>query len=435
MKRLCLILMLLIAAIPLTIYAQGGGNGNGNNQPHVYILVVDDFGNNFGAITSRLRGNASVITRLRNEEQRLPRRGIGGSNNSGGNTGNGNTSSFNSSGRSRVTPQPTQTAIPSTLDQDLRQQARQAVMASVQGNIDQQNCTVIPEGQSFFATSGTSFFATSGTGFFATSGTNNGTPTAQSAPQPHGVRVSNEIRQLVQQYGSNLPIDVVPVDTNGYTTTVITNRLTQTIAQLSGRNPNASFVVNMSFAVVPCSALADLAVYEAMMEQTDADLAGDLTAMQAVFTQLLASGVYNSPLVGNDALQSTLTTACRGRRAACNSGNHPVIMVAAAGNSSEPFPFFPAAWNGIIAVSASDDSSDFVATTGVRSSYSNAGEVLMPGMWGTELGTSFAAPRYSFAMALFLLGQTPSACAAPIAPAPPVDWLNSPPNPPDLKLC
>ncbi len=405
MKRFLLIFFLLVSAAPL--YAQN----RIDTAPHVYILVVDDFGDHFGALSRQLRNNATVITRLRSAIQQLPP-----------------PSSSISFANGRATPTPA--ASTRALQQDLRAQARQAVMSQVRGNIDQQDCSVVPEGQGFFATSGTGFFATSGTGFFATSGTN-----AQGAAQPHGIRVAAEIQELIRNYGRGLPIDMVQVDTDGYTTSLIADRVNQIITQLSATHPNASFVINMSFAVVPCGALADLAVYDALMHQADADLAGDLDAMQAIFQQMVASGIYNATPNTTDALATFLDNRCRSAGQTCISGTNRVIMVAAAGNSSAAFPFYPAAWSGVISVSASDDSADFIAASGARASYSNEGAILMPGRWGRELGTSFAAPRYSFAMALTLLNRAPQGCRAPVSPALPDDWQHNPPAPPDQKLC
>jgi Subtilase family len=419
MKRLLLILSLLLVVTSLTIAVplSAQGNGNRDNSNRVYILVVDDFGDHFTALTNRLRGNAATLTQLRNAVQQLPRRGSNGN-------GNGNRNNNRNQG------QPTATPLPqvSLLRQNLRQQARQAVSASVQGNIDQQNCSIVPEGQSFFATSGTSFFATSGTGFFATSGTG-----SQAAPLPHGVRVSAQLQELIKKYGGQNKIDVVPVDTDGYTTSLISDRITQTITQLSNQHPNASFVVNMSFAVVPCAALADLAVYDALMHQADADLAGDLDAMQAVFTSMMSSGVFDQSLTSNDNLQGLVNARCN-RRSVCNSGTNKVILVAASGNSGASFPFYPAAWNGVESVSASVDDTDFIGS-GAIAPYSNFGAIMMPGVWGNEMGTSFAAPRYSFSMALYLLSnQAATGCPA-LSPAAAVDWLTAPPATPNLKLC
>ena len=419
MKRLWLILglSLLLVLAPLAFVAPvtAQGNSNRDNTKRVYILVVDDFGDHFAQLSNRLRGNAATLNQIRSAVQQLPRR----------NNGNGN-----GNGNSRNQGQPTATPLPqvSQLRQNLRQQARQAVADSVQGNIDQENCSVVPEGQSFFATSGTSFFATSGTGFFATSGTG-----AQAAQTPHGVRVSTELQELVKKYGGQNKIDIVPVDTDGYTTSLIADRINQTITQLSARSPNASFVVNMSFAVVPCAALADLAVYDALMHQADADLAGDLDAMQAIFASMMSSGVFNQSLTSNDNLQGFVTTKCN-RRSVCTSGTSQVIMVAASGNSGASFPFYPAAWSGVQSVSASMDSDDFIAS-GALAPYSNFGTIMMPGVWGKEMGTSFAAPRYSFAMALYLLNHQDTTGCPALVPVPAVDWLTAPPAPPNLKLC
>ena len=197
----------------------------------------------------------------------------------------------------------------------------------------------MPEGQGFFATSGTSFFATSGTGFFATSGTGG------AAARPHGDRVVAELQELQRRYGRGRNIEIVPVDTAGFTTSVITQRITQTINQLATAHPGANFVVNMSFAVIPCDQLATLAIYDALMHEANSQLAGDLTALQEIFNSMMASGVFSGSPRSGDEFSSFFTQNCD-RRGRCRSAGSVVIPVAAAGNSSAPFPFYPAAWSG-----------------------------------------------------------------------------------------
>jgi Subtilase family len=403
MKRyVWLILFALLIGAPLS--AQQGGS--------VYILVVDDFGDQISSLSAAIRGNASANGILHSEVQRI-QRGGGISNNPANRGGN------------RANPPPT--APPTALQNQLDQQARTAVANAVEGNVATENCGVVTEGQGFFATGGTSFFATGGTGFFATGGT------GASGAIPHGRRIVAELQDLQQQYHS-APIQIVQVDTQGFTTSVIADNLTRKINQIVASDPNAKFVVNMSFAVIPCGALATLAIYDALMHQVDADLSGNLDAMREVFNELLATGVLDSPLNSNDDLQNLVQEKCNASGTTCRTGTNPIIMVAAAGNSSEPFPFFPAAWRGIVSVSASDDAAGFV-TGKPLASYSNDGAVMMPGRWQHELGTSFAAPRYSFAMALMLAGTGPRDCRANISPALPDDWLTSPPAAHDQRLC
>ena len=60
---------------------------------------------------------------------------------------------------------------------------------------------------------------------------------------------------------------------------------------------------------------------------------------------------------------------------------------------------------------------------------------MMPGVWGNEMGTSFAAPRYSFAMALYLLNHQDTTGCPALAPAAAGGLADCPPAPPNLKLC
>ncbi len=229
MKRLVwLILLTLLIAAPLS--AQRGGS--------VYILVVDDFGDHFSALSKTIRNNASATGILRSQIARIQNES----------RSNRNSNNSSSSRGSRATPPPTSTPAP--LQTDLAQTARSAVTEAVQGNPDTQNCGVVTEGQGFFATGGTSFFATGGTGFFATGGTG---PTSAI---PHGLRIVAELTDIQKQY-KDAPIQIVPVDTQGFSTSVIADNITQKINQIVARDPNAKFVINMSFAVIPCELVGD----------------------------------------------------------------------------------------------------------------------------------------------------------------------------------
>jgi hypothetical protein len=100
----------------------------------------------------------------------------------------------------------------------------------------------------------------------------------------------------------------------------------------------------------------------------------------------------------------------------------PTISVAAAGNHQLSFPYFPAQWENVLSVSASEPVTDTLGNVRVdanghrmltRSFYTNWAEVLVSGEYPEEpkvFGTSFAAPRVSIAAAEHLLQKKESGC-------------------------
>ncbi len=116
------------------------------------------------------------------------------------------------------------------------------------------------------------------------------------------------------------------------------------------------------------------------------------------------------------------------------SMNTTVIPIAAAGNFGMDFPFWPGAWGQVISVSASEGTGyDAPApwdkkkdapllgaeelNPGKTTRISNYGEVMMPGEYDSDYGmvsgTSFAAPRLSVAVALYLSEVGGSYCQQP----------------------
>lgn len=310
--------------------------------------------------------------------------------------------------------------------------------------IEETDCAITSEGTAFFHTDGTAFFATDGTAFFHTDGTGH-------AGAAHGVRVQKLVESLLGTYAGNADITVDHVDTAGFDIAVVVDRLAAKIAAIRKADPDRHIVVNMSFAVIPCKAVPSLMVYDRLMGEFAPTLDEDLDTLRALFAALVSTETFRVPQVGEGTFDATFCTEAVERypaaKALCQSSEEKaqVVLVGASGNGvyhdgtgltvGQDFPFFPAAWGEVIAVSASDSPKDFISLP-PRASYSNAATVLMPGVWQVtrdyaEVGTSFAAPRYSVLVALNLarVKNQDIGCGMGVIPGPvkPHDWLNNPP--------
>ena len=97
--------------------------------------------------------------------------------------------------------------------------------------------------------------------------------------------------------------------------------------------------------------------------------------------------------------------------------------MAAAGNTGLDYPYYPAAEPAAVSVSASFENAPFIGTITERDCAkrkigdepcSNAGEVLMPGVIDFNgvnyFGTSFAAPRLSLRLAVYLARYGDNVC-------------------------
>ncbi|MFN8530477.1 MAG: hypothetical protein U0670_17885 [Anaerolineae bacterium] len=449
---LALIILVTLLLIPLvSTMAQGT-----TSTPPVYILVVDDFGGNMRRLVNRVTqldtyrnvltpiitqardagrqtyGSGRILSNLRRDE--LP------------------TPVPTSAAGSTATPIPP--IRPIRVSNLRAQAARAGLMINnilrtenfVTGNrtLDQDNCTIIPEGESAFTTGGASAFTTGGASAFTTGGasgfTTGGaggftTGGAGFSTQPHGVRVQALLNELLTQHGNGANIIIQPIDIEGFSTSVILDRIQTAIGQIAVRSPGASIVINMSFAVVPCTSLGTLAAYDAMMSQLDPSIAGDMAALQSFFDEMTASGVYTAQPSTNDPLSSFIRSNCDANQRRCQYANvNTIIPVAASGNDAAHYPYYPAAWSSVVAVSASADAEAFVSNSALAA-YSNWGGVMMPGTWVTatgsvEIGTSFAAPRYSFLMAMGLAGASNDVCnsGSALVPALPNIWGLNPPT-------
>lgn len=212
------------------------------------------------------------------------------------------------------------------------------------------------------------------------------------SPDPHGVMVMSVAERLISEaqsndLGSNVVVEPIPID--GLTTNDIADLLFDRISS----EPDSTYIINMSFGIVPCTSVARLMVYEARYQQGNY-----ASAMQGFEDEL--TPLFNSiDFWTNDPLYSNLPEYC--------GTGAKVVPVAAAGNFGWDFPLVPAAWSnaGVISVSGSDGGDAYIASP-PRASWSNWGAVLMPGWTVDSLdnavsGTSFAAPRLAALLALY----------------------------------
>jgi hypothetical protein len=302
------------------------------------------------------------------------------------------------------------------------------------------NCTVTPDGQAF--------------------GTRGVWETAIGT-DPHGKWVGKEILSLLRaekwkctddgtctsQDGST-KILVVPVDLAGpggnYSTDQAAKMIDDAIEKY--KQEIEGFVINMSFAMVPCDrqwAKVNLGMTpdearnlaaKYLQELIAADPPG-LADLQRKLNELNKTddpwGVLSDPIlesVVSRMIYSVLDPATQSNdkvmakvKGQLDSGDpllskllalkegmgKPTISVAAAGNSSLPFPFVPALWDSVLSVSAAGSKPN------TKVGYSNSGEVSALGVHPDNqalIGTSFAAPRVSVAAARYLLKYGTNTC-------------------------
>ena len=265
-----------------------------------------------------------------------------------------------------------------------------------------------------YATRGAGY-ATRGAGY-ATRGAGYATRGADGEMEiryAHGKIVMWQLEELDFWYGDNVDVNLVKVRVNDYRTDRIADALAKKI-----RRSDADFiVVNMSFAIVPCGLVSTLAEYEAELQ--DSDDYGELVELQARFQELIDTVWMPSfEMAGDDEISDVM-----------HENVNRVIPVASSGNFGLNFPLYPAGWDGVVSVSASEDFFDFNATdsfnpdtyfpllgsTAIANGdrdmpVSNFGNVMMPGQYEDLVGASYAAPRLSYAIAYYLSMVGPDYC-------------------------
>lgn len=182
------------------------------------------------------------------------------------------------------------------------------------------------------------------------------------------------------------------------------------------------WVINASFAIIPCQQVALFSEYEAliaaanaakMVETSDTGKIAYEAILQETITRLINEVTHLPPAFrsNDDAFDCESSVLCN----FLNSQNQ-VILVAAAGNTGLQYPFYPAGYPRAVSVSASGDNAAFFVSTSdpnppcrldMLDMCTNYGEVNMPGVisyYGRRaFGTSFAAPRLSLRLAGYLI--------------------------------
>lgn len=229
------------------------------------------------------------------------------------------------------------------------------------------------------------------------------------------------------------------VDVGAYDTDQIPGAIR---AMLSAYQDNRSvrdvqdLVINMSFAIVPCTVLEDYqnATGLATFEDYLAALAGQNGVGEEYLGEL--DGLVSTPVdLANDPLLRFLECPAPAAGGRCDGADSPdpldpsalfddLYLVASSGNYGNPYPLYPAASEYVISVGSLEfDEEGYEAA-----SYSNAAEIAAPGglyqlstAQGRTVayaGTSFAAPTVSLYLAVDLMQDWAAQCRPGTYPSP-----------------
>jgi hypothetical protein len=204
----------------------------------------------------------------------------------------------------------------------------------------------------------------------------------------HGDLVFAQLEELLEVADVDSVISLVPIDMHGLTADSLASEILDTM----DANPADVYVVNMSFALIPCDYVA--AYTELQSDLIEAREAQDLNQYRSLLQRAVifyddtvfpAMSQHAQQMVSLNPLQDLFVEQ-----------GALIIPVAAAGNYGLDFPFWPGAWGQVVSVSAS------------------TGEVMMPGEYSSEVGvisgTSFAAPRLTVTLAIYALGVGQDYC-------------------------
>ena len=208
--------------------------------------------------------------------------------------------------------------------------------------------------------------------------------------------LTNGVVKFIPHSGQHLGhIKLKGVDTENLTTTVIANRMSNAINE-AVNNGYSKVVVNMSFSIVPCGIVndfeanreqfPDIESYTEAVADANAELKGEEQSEEGFANSLIH--VIAEPFTGffkDDALYNFIRQTTEAEA---------ILYVASAGNYGLTFPMFPAAWQEVVGVSASN-ASDALD----QSIFSNSGEVMSTGAWFnlTDPETGFVNPFIAYA--------------------------------------
>jgi hypothetical protein len=275
-----------------------------------------------------------------------------------------------------------------------------------------------------------------------TSLTNDGKDRGLQAAVSHGGLVLHHTSELLTAADPSGTLNAVPVDIGHYEILRVAEEVQREMVKqfnIDPSMPTTRFVINMSFAAVPCVVANDFKgvvtpeylenpenfdfdAYVIMVEENEQN--SWLAELEISHDQLLT--LLTTPLVEltADPLLVLIQNPCEIRFevpenaafvAACETGGIEINYVAAAGNSGPAYRVFqPAAWPEVIGVGASEvELGGDVRAAASHWESSNQGDVYRPGAWfqlsggdtkydAYYVGTSFAAPVESVAEALDL---------------------------------
>ena len=168
---------------------------------------------------------------------------------------------------------------------------------------------------------------------------------AEALDTPHGDLVVEEIQGLLDEVGASDTIAVVPVEIQGLTTDVVAERI-ETAMLDTGAD---FYVINMSFAVIPCEYIQQLA--DLQVQMTDAKRNNNNNGHRGLFQRAVL--FYDDTVFPVMSQRAQTATDLDPLQTLLDAYSATAIPVASAGNFGLDFPFWPGAWGQVISASAS----------------------------------------------------------------------------------
>lgn len=185
-------------------------------------------------------------------------------------------------------------------------------------------------------------------------------------------------------------------------------------------------VVNLSMGLIPCEFVEAMQAFGG--EFLEANEAKDLNRYRGIFQRAVV--FYDNQVFPATSTAFQEADDLHPLQSVLAANNSNTIAIASAGNFGLDQPFWPAAWGQVVSVSASsgqgfeapmawveqgsDRDMPLLSVQGQGNNtdrISNYGEVMIPGEYevtsngGTVMGTSFAAPRLTALVAVYLANE------------------------------